>query len=90
MIPEDNSFQQRRGLRGGYGFVTFRSGSIGEGVNALSTELSKGGTQLAGFEWLSLLEHNERELTELDCELIERLDNYPVQFEEIHWFTEEG
>jgi hypothetical protein len=33
------------------------------------------------------MEDNERELTSSDLELIERLEKYPVQFHDIHWFS---
>lgn len=89
VIPEKGSFHGRRGLLGGYGFVTFRNSSLSEGVKALANELSEGGTQVVGFEWLSRLEDNERELTVLDQDLINKLAEYPIQFQEIHWFAQE-
>lgn len=89
VVPEEGSFQQRRGLQAGYGFVAFRSLSIASGVESLAFELADGGTRLVGFEWLSRLEDNERDLTASDLQLIEKLKDYPVQFYEIHWFISE-
>ena len=89
VAPDAGSFQEGTGLLGGFGFVTFRNHSFPDGVSDLAEELSKGGTMLTGFEWVSRLEDNGRELTNSDLELIERLDSYPVQFYDIHWYRSE-
>ena len=88
VLPKVGSFQEKRGLIGGYGFVTFRNQSLLKGIAHLSKELLKGGTELVGFEWLCRLQDNERQLLDSDFELIEKLDSYPVQFCDIHWFRE--
>ena len=90
VVPKEGSFQERKGLLGGYAFVAFRKLSLDEGIKCLASELDEGGTKLVGFEWLNRIEDNEKELTDADHELMDKLLLYPVQFHDIHWFNEEG
>lgn len=89
VIPSSGSAQENAGLRGGYGLIVFQASNVSEGVSALFAELLEGGSTLVGFEWLRRLGDSDRKLTDLDTELIERSADYPVQFHDFHWHTED-
>ncbi|HEX8241752.1 MAG TPA: hypothetical protein VF574_18600 [Allosphingosinicella sp.] len=88
VAPLDGSEQQSRGLKGGYGFVAYRADTIEDGIKSLRLELAEGGTDLVGFDWLSRLQDDEHELNEANAALVDRLDQYPVQFHDFHWHSE--
>lgn len=88
VIPLDGSVQKRSGLKGGYGFVAFRAETIEEGIKCLRLELAEGGADLVGFDWLSRLQDNEHDLEGDNAGLVERLDQYPIQFHNFHWHSE--
>ena len=90
VTPSRDSEQQRQGLIGEYGFVACLSKDICDCVTLVCTELIAGGAIVVGFEYLLRTSDYEEELTDYHMELIEKLEIYPVQFRDIHWFASEG
>ena len=90
VLPRPGSEHEHEGRIGGYGLVVFTAADLREGVSLLWDELQENGSTLIGFEWLSRLDHYEEKLSDYASGLLDRLETYPIQFQEFDWYLSES
>lgn len=78
--------QYRGGYRGAIVVVACQAADVVESCQRISAELAENKLNLRGFEYLMDKDHSDREISEYEVGLIERLPSYPVQFENVHYF----
>lgn len=76
----------RRGMRGAYINVVCNSESVENAVSSITSELKENTLSVRGFDYIFDLNYLDREPSEYEKELIQRLSAYPIQFENVHYF----
>jgi hypothetical protein len=74
------------GSRGAYVVFACRAPGLSDVVRLISTELEESGLEVRGFEFLLDARYIDRPLSDYEQMLRSRLDPYPVQFENVHFF----
>jgi hypothetical protein len=87
---ESSNSQYLEGNRGAYLIFVVSSKNLGEAVNLICSELLENGLKIVGFEYFFAEKYLDREPSNYEIRLIERLDKYPVQFENVHFFKGDG
>jgi hypothetical protein len=80
------SDQFRSGYRGAIVVFACQTTNVVECCRLISSELAESGLILIGFEYLMDRTHIDREISTYEKQLIDRLESYPVQFENVHYF----
>ena len=78
--------EYRNGARGAYVVVACTTESIRSAAKLIEAELTESGLILRGFEYLMDIVYLDRQLSDYEEILVSRLDSYPVQFEDVHFF----
>lgn len=78
--------EYQEGFRGAYVVFVCSAVSISEASRLIETELFESELILKGFEYFFDVDHMDRQPSEYEEKLISRLDSYPVQFENVHFF----
>lgn len=86
--PENEEFKY--GMRGALVTVVSRAESISAAVQYISAELAENLLEVEGFEYIFNTEYLDREISEYEAVLIARLDEYPIQFQNVHYFNPDG
>ncbi|MEQ9003771.1 MAG: hypothetical protein RIE74_09405 [Pseudomonadales bacterium] len=74
------------GARGGYVIFVCKAPCISDAAKLVETELMESGLILRGFEYLFDSSYMDRRMSDYEETLASRLDLYPVQFEDVHFF----
>jgi hypothetical protein len=85
-IVKPGTEQFNNGNRGAYAVFVCKASEITECCRLISMELAENHLEIRGFEWLVDKVYADRATTDYEDELIERLETYPVQFENVHYF----
>lgn len=78
------------GARGAYVVFACRALSLVRATEMICKELSESELRACGFEHLFDIDYLDRSLSDYEEMLISRLGSYPVQFENVHFFKEDG
>ena len=84
VLPQNPEFN--KGMRGAYSVVAGRAENLMSAIEAIEIEFSESCLSLRGFDYIFQIDFLDRQLSEYEVRLIERLDLYPVQFENVHYF----
>ena len=84
-VDEYNA-QFSEGMRGAYVVVVCKAENLEAAVHAILNELAEYALTVRGFDFIADLAYADTEPSEYEAKLIERLDTYPVQFENVHYF----
>jgi hypothetical protein len=82
--------EYKQGHRGAVFVFACIADTLQSCVESITNEMVEHDLTLRGFEYLMDSEYMDRHLSEYEQELVERLRNYPVQFENVHFFPPEG
>lgn len=74
------------GARGAYVVFVCRADTISEAARLIESELLESDLNLRAFEYLFDIAYMDRSMSEYEEKLASRLDSYPVQFEDVHFF----
>jgi len=74
------------GFRGAYIVVVCRADEIEAAISMIKSELLESSLILSGFDYFFEENVMDRSVSDYESELIGRLSQYPVQFENVHFF----
>jgi hypothetical protein len=74
------------GFRGAYVVIACLASDISEATCSIADELFESGLIVKGFDHLFDTLYIDRSLSEYEEALISRLESYPIQFEDVHFF----
>lgn len=87
---DDANPQFRNDMRGAYVPIVCSAADIAAAVEAIRKELSESALTLRGFDYLFDVHYLDRKPSIYEDQLIARLESYPVQFENVHYFKSDG
>lgn len=74
------------GMRGAIANVVCLAFDISEAVEMISETLKSYALTVRGFDFVFDLDYADRPPSEYEKQLISKLDKFPVQFENVHYF----
>ena len=80
----------RNGSRGAYVVFCCRAHDMGDAFNSVCKELLENDLHIRGFDYFFDINYMDREISEYERMLQLRLEDYPVQFTNVHFFAPDG
>lgn len=82
--------KRSEGFIGAFAGFACRAANIAEAVEALRREFEESGYILIGIKHMLPMHMLDRQLTIYETKLLEAIDDYPVQFKDVHLHKGDG
>jgi len=73
-------------MRGAFVNIACKAPKISEAIELIAAELSENCLTLRGFEFIFDTNYLDRAPSDYEAKLIRRLQTYPIQFQNVHYF----
>ena len=85
-----NNSEYALGMRGAFVPICAKASDMGEAVTIIREELAENFLELEGFESFYNDLHFHEPASAVMANLIDKLESYPIQFDDVHYFPPDG